>query len=287
MKPGFFGYSLVVAAAMAALWLAPVGAAAQRAPARNADARKASGPTPLTADGHPDLNGVWNGGMGGGGNLGDDAAENGIAVRFNARGGTPVNFERDNTLVRRMDSNRPLYKPEFWEKIQSLDQNGSAEDPTYSCMPEGVPRIGPPSKIVQTPAEMIFLYQGRNTFRVIPTDGRPHSPEDVLEGTWNGESLGHWEGDALVVDSVGFNDAGWLGIAGYFHSEHMHVIERIRRDGNTLTWQATVEDPVVLLKPWVMNARTVRLNPNPKAVLEEALPCSERDLAHLVTKEHH
>ena len=283
MRPRVFGGSLVAAVTAAALLWAPAHAA-QRAPARNTDGAR---PTPSTADGHPDLNGVWNGGAGGGGALADEAGENGITVRFNARGGTPVNFERDNTLMRRMDPNRPLYRPEFWEKVQYLDQNGSAEDPTYSCMPEGVPRIGPPSKIVQTPTEMIFLYQGRNTFRVIPTDGRPHSPEDALEGTWNGESLGRWEGDTLVVDSIGFNDASWLDVAGHFHSEQMHVTERIRREGNTLTWQATVEDPVVLLKPWVMNARTVRLNPNPKAVLEEALPCSERDLAHLVTKEHH
>jgi hypothetical protein len=154
-------------------------------------------------------------------------------------------------------------------------------------MPLGVPRMGPPSKIVQTPTEMIFLYQNHNTFRVIPTDGRPHTPDKDLEGTWMGESLGHWEGDTFVIDSVGFTDASWLDIQGYFHGENMHVIERIRRQGNTLTWQATVEDRDVFLKPWVMNARTVRLNPDPKAVLAEDLPCRERDLSHLVTKEHH
>ena len=65
------------------------------------------------------------------------------------------------------------------------------------------------------------------------------------------------------------------------------LFERLRREGETLTWQATVEDPDVLLKPWVMNRRVLKLNPNPQAVLEETLPCSERDLSHLVTKEHH
>ena len=123
MEPRVFGGSLVVAATAAALSLAPA-LAAQRAAVRNTDGAR---PTPSMADGHPDLNGVWNGGMGGGGALADDAGENGIAVRFNARGGTPVNFERDNTLLRRMDPNRPLYKPEFWEKVQYLDQNGSAD----------------------------------------------------------------------------------------------------------------------------------------------------------------
>jgi hypothetical protein len=67
----------------------------------------------------------------------------------------------------------------------------------------------------------------------------------------------------------------------------MRVIERLQREGDTLTWQATVEDPDVLLKPWVMNARTLKLNSDPKAVLAETLPCVERDLSHLVTKEHH
>jgi len=156
-------------------------------------------------------------------------------VTLNARDGTPINFERDNTLLRRRDPNRPFYKPQFWEKVQQLDQNGNTEDPGYSCMPLGVPRMGPPNKIVQTPTEMIFLYQVRNTFRVIPTDGRAHTPDKDLEGTWMGESLGHWEGDTFVIDSVGFSDASWLDIAGYFHSEKMHVIERLLVAGAGVT----------------------------------------------------
>jgi hypothetical protein len=91
----------------------------------------------------------------------------------------------------------------------------------------------------------------------------------------------------MVIDTIGFNDSSWLDIDGYFHSENMHVIERIRRDGDTLRWQATVEDPDVLIKPWVMNPVVLRLNPNPKATLEESLPCVEHDSSHLVNKEHH
>ena len=67
----------------------------------------------------------------------------------------------------------------------------------------------------------------------------------------------------------------------------MHVVERMHRDGDFLTWQATVDDPDVLIRPWVMSARTLKLNPDPKATLAETLPCVERDLSHLVTKEHH
>jgi len=211
-----------------------------------------------------------------------------VGLILAAREGTLVNFERDNTLMRRADPNKPVYKPQFWEKVQQLDQNGNNEDPSYSCMPQGVPRMGPPMKIVQTATELILLYAGpQDTYRVVPVDGRPHTTLQDLDGTWKGESLGHWEGDTMVIDTIGFNDTSWLDIGGYFHSENMHVVERLRREGERLSWQATVEDPDVLVKPWVMNARNLRLNPNPKAVLEETLPCSERDLSHLVTKEHH
>ena len=268
--------SYVFAAALAAWVGNPVRAIAQA--------------EPRTAEGHPDLSGVWNGATIGGPYI---KVEDERAALLPARDGALVNFERDNTLIRRSVPNKPLYKPEFWEKVQKLDQNGNTEDPSYGCMPAGVPRMGPPAKIVQTRAEMIFLYtsgaaQGwGDQYRVIPMDGRSHTPLQDLDGTWKGESIGHWEGDTLVVDSIGFNDTSWLDIGGYFHSENMHVIERLHRDGPTLTWQATVEDPDVLLKPWVMNPRVQKLNPDPRAVLPETLPCSERDLSHLVTKEHH
>ncbi len=239
---------------------------------------------PCCAENPPNLSGVWNGAVPA------RVTESGekIGLILAARGGTLVNFERDNALIRRMDPNKPVYRPEFWEKVQKLDQDGNNQDPSYSCMPQGVPRMGPPVKIVQTEGELIFLYAGpQDTYRVIPIDGRKHTPLADLDGTWRGEALGHWEGDTMVVDTIGFNDTSWLDIGGYFHSENMRVIERLRRDGNMLTWQATVEDPEVLVQPWVMNTRELRLNPDPKAMLEETLPCSERDLSHLVTKEHH
>jgi hypothetical protein len=240
--------------------------------------------TSRTADGHPDLSGVWNGAA----NPRVTSSGDKVGLILAAREGTLVNFERDNTLMRRADPNKPVYKPQFWEKVQQLDQNGNNEDPSYSCMPLGVPRMGPPMKIVQTATELILLYAGpQDTYRIVPMDGRPHTPLQELDGTWKGESLGRWEGDTMVIDTIGFNDTSWLDIGGYFHSENMHVVERFTREGDTLRWQTTVEDPDVLIRPWVMNARTLRINPNPKAVLEETLPCSERDLSHLVTKEHH
>jgi hypothetical protein len=244
-------------------------------------------PTPRAADGHSDLSGVWTGRAGGGGNA-NDADEGEIAVTFNARGGTPINFERDNTLLRRMDRNVPQYKPEYWERVQYLDQNGSAEDPSYGCQPEGVPRIGPPNRIIQLPTETVFLYNAWGLqFREIPTDGRAHTPEKDLEGTWFGEARGRWDGDTFLIDTIGFTDASWLGIAGWLHGQNMHVVERLHRDGNTLAWEATVDDPDYLLTPWTTNVRAIKLNPDPNAELGETLPCSERDVSHLVSREHH
>ncbi len=245
--------------------------------------------TPRTADGHPDLTGLWNSTAP---SVFVQSADP-LASNLASRDGTLLNFERDFTLVRRADPNKPLYKPQFWEKVQQGDQNGNTDDPSFGCMPAGVPRMGPPAKIVQTPKELVFLYvsppaQGwGDQYRVIPADGRAHTPLADLDGTWKGESIGHWEDDTLVIDTIGFNDTSWLEIGGYLHSENMHVIERLRREGDLLTWQATVEDPDVLIKPWTMNPRTLRINPDPKAMLPESLPCVERDLSHLVTKEHH
>ncbi len=113
------------------------------------------------------------------------------------RDGTLLNFERDNAMIRRSDPNKPLYKPEFWEKVQKFDQNGNTEDPSFGCKPAGVPRMGPPAQIVQTPKLMVFLYVSPaaegwgDAYRVIMTDGRAHTPLDDLDGTWKGESIGH------------------------------------------------------------------------------------------------
>jgi len=120
---------------------------------------------------------------------------------------------------------------------------------------------------------------------VLPIDGRPHDPIKSQDTTWYGDAVGKWEGDTLVIDIVGFNDESWIGWPGWFHSNNMHVIEKYTRTGNTIRWEATVEDPDVLLEPFHVAPRTVRVNPNPKATLQEDLPCEERDSQHIVTHE--
>jgi hypothetical protein len=89
----------------------------------------------------------------------------------------------------------------------------------------------------------------------------------------------------MVIDIVGFNDESWLGWPGWLHSNNMHVIERYTRTGNTMRWEAVIEDPDTLLQPFRMDARTLRLNPDSKASFIEDLPCEERDAQHIVTHE--
>jgi hypothetical protein len=102
-----------------------------------------------------------------------------------------------------------------------------------------------------------------------------------------GHSVGRWDGDTLVIDTTKLIEDSWLGADGWFHGPKMHVVERLGRRGDTLTWSATVEDPDVFTKPWEMTPRTMRLNANPKALLEEDPPCLEQDGPHIVTDDHH
>jgi len=309
-------YCRIIAVA-AALCLLPIAVLGQEFSQikRNSNAPpKPSGATPRTPDGHPDLTGVWNG-------LGDNLlgvpnqiANNGLSIEsesatrdlhsgvsiatFPRNTNRPLNneqAERAATLLRRVGSNRPIYKPEYWEMVKNLDANANEEDPSNNCMPAGIPRAGIPSYIGQFPNYFIFIYPGQGgliatqtMYRMIPSDGRKHTPLQELDGTYTGEGIAHWDGDTLVVDTWGFNSNTWFDqLGGYFHSENMHVIERFHRDGNTLTWTATVEDPDVLVEPWTTTPRVALLNPKPGAMLPESQPCSERDLSHIVTKEHH
>jgi len=102
-----------------------------------------------------------------------------------------------------------------------------------------------------------------------------------------GDSIGRFDGDTLVVDVTNFNDDTWLGSDGYFHTEKMHVVERLTRKGDVLTYMATVEDPDVLAKPWTTTPRDLKLSGNRADGLVEAPPCVEHDAPHIVTLDHH
>ena len=295
MKRQFFHASLAAAVIVGAGFLLTVSGQSQTAGKTSPVA------TPRMPDGKPDLSGIWSNALGniGEGNGIQQAVEESNVTRLVAsRRCGPTQFRchentnqnNDGEFTGRTDTNRPLYKPEYWDKVQDLDYNTNFVDPMFKCQPLGVPRMGPPTKIVQTANEVIFFFAGgvgaEHDYRIIPTDGRPHDP--LAFPTYYGDAVGHWEGDTLVVDIVSFNDITWLGPrGGYFHSHELHVTERFRRDGNTLHYQATADDPKVLLEPWTQNARELQLNTDPKAVIQEGRACHDYDEAITVSRIRH
>jgi hypothetical protein len=267
-----------------------------------AAAGNASASTPRTPDGKPDLNGMWNGATL---HVAHPVVEQGkklengdYSQRFESRRCDPTQtgtdgvgcFEETNEttdfeFIARFDPNRPLYKPEYWEKVQDLDYNTNTKDPVFTCLPRGVPRMGAPTQIVQTPKYVVFFYGGQ--FRIIPTDGRGHDPVRAKDISYFGDPVGRWDGDTLVVESIGFNDESWLASGGMFHSYDMKVTERLRREGNIIHYQATVEDPTVLLQPWVMNLKELELNPDAKAYVQEGDQCYQPDPGLVVSRVRH
>ena len=133
---------------------------------------------------------------------------------------------------------------------------GQSNDPIIQCFPPGVPRVylirGEPIEFAQIPGRVVMLYEYDHFVRNVYTDGRSH-PADPIP-SWMGDSIGKWDGDTLVVDSVGFNDKTWLDNDGHPHSEDLHVVERIRRvSHDRMTIDITLNDPKAYTKPW--NAR--------------------------------
>jgi hypothetical protein len=227
-----------------------------------------TGQTPRDAEGHPDLSGNWNGNI-----------PNVFQMPGLRRNGA---FEADQSAMQRgAQWNKPLYKPEYWDKVRSLDYGKVEEDPFYGCYkPLGVPRQNVPGRIVQKDRQIWLFNNVENALRVLPLDNRKRDENDYQFSTYNGMGLARWDGDTLVVESVGFNGISWLGWEGYFHSDKMEVTERFTRVGDLLYYNFTVNDPEVLMEPWTSYTYVRRLNPNP-ARQDEAPECDERDLGLL------
>ena len=252
---------LVTAASLAALLSIAPCAQAQwfKIPTPNAP-RTADGKVNLTApaphlpDGKMDLSGIWE----------------------------PTGFRYLTSL----DSDGIQIEFQPWALIAFLrsQANKGRDDPDANCTFPGVPRIDAvpgPVKIVQNPGLITFLYEAFTTYRQIHTDGRalPKDPNP----TWLGYSVGKWEGDTLVVDSLGFNDKTWLDNAAHVHSEALRVTERFhRRDFGHIDIQITIDDPKTYLRPWTV---TEELHLVPDSELIEFV-CVEnnKDVGHLVGK---
>jgi len=204
-------------------------------------AQKASDSQPRLADGHPDFSGTWDNGSGI--DFVQPRKDGKSVCVFGCPGAPPP----PDGAGAPSPPKGPQYKPEFAARVADLNKRQVSEDPVLRCKAPGVPRIGPPDKIVQRPGEAVFLYDdvSGGFFRIVPTDGRAHRKD--VEPSFLGESVGHWEGD-------------------------------------TLEWAATVYDAKVLTGPWEVVPRTARLT---DVDLVEAAPCVDQDIDHIVDGSHH
>lgn len=202
------------------------------------------GPAPRMRDGKPDLSGVW--------------------------------YPR-----RIVDPGKPDMKPWAAALVKERAENNLKDFPQTHCWPLGlVANSIQIWKLVQTPALLVFIVEAELPRQVF-LDGRSH-PADV-NPTWVGHSVGHWEGDTLVVDTVGFNDRSWLDLQARPHTENLHMTERYRRaDLGHLEIEITIDDPGAYTKPWVQKSVS-DLAPK-EEVLEYVCTENERDREHMVGK---
>jgi hypothetical protein len=214
-------------------------------------------PAPKTADGHPDLYGLWQ--------------PQGIYI---------------GDITKDLKPGELPIKPWAAELYKHRRDTESKEDPTGWCVPGGVPRsdaVPYPFKIVPAPAAgmVLVLYEAVHSYRQIFTDGRP-LPTDP-NPTRMGYSIGHWDGDTFVVETAGFNDTGWLDNFGHPATDALHVTERFRRkDFGHLDIQVTIDDPKAYTKPWTITLPNRFLADN--ELLEYVCVENNKDLQHLVGK---
>ena len=177
----------------------------------------------------------------------------------------------------------PFQKWAFDEYSKRMDNLGK-DDPNNFCLPSGIPEklaVTSPWKIIQNPGLIVILYESRTIFRQIFTDGRtlPADPNP----TWQGYSVGHWEGDTLVVETTGTNGKGWLDTNGHPVTDKLHVIERYRRkDFGHMDLQVTIDDPGAYTKPWTITENPT-LQPDTE-LLEYICEENNRDVGHFVGK---
>jgi hypothetical protein len=232
-------------------------------------------PAPRASNGKPDLSGVWQ--------VEPTPAEEmkrlfGDLSPDSALGDSSSAFSKYlvNILLDFKPEESPL-RPEFADLVR---QRAKQETPLIHCLPIGIPAddlLPGPFKIIQTPGMTLIRNEYENTFRQIYTDGRkpPADPEPL----WLGYSVGRWDGDTLQVDSVGFNDKGWLDGIGHPHSEALHVTERFRRrDFGHLDVQVTIDDPKVYTKPFSVKFTELLLPDSD--VTEYFCAENERDQSH-------
>ncbi len=185
---------------------------------------------------HPDLSGIWQAVNAASWNVEDHNAEDGVPAGLSVVVGGTIPYREDALAQRRENY-----------------ENRMEDDPVRQCFLPGVPRIMYmpfPFQIIQTPDHLVMTFEFAHAVRIIYTDGSPHPlPNDF----WMGDSRGHWEGDTLVIDNTYFNDQTWFDASGNYHSNQLHVVERLTPAGeNHILYEATIEDAEVFTRPWTI-----------------------------------
>jgi hypothetical protein len=196
-----------------------------------------------SADGKADLNGIWQALNTANWDLQDHAARSGAVLALGAIGAVPAGLGV-------VEGNEIPYLPEAAMKKKENFANRLTADPEVKCYLPGVPRatyMPYPFQIVQTPKYILIAYEYAGATRTIYMDEAPPSPDD----SWMGRSVGHFDGDTLVVDVTSMNDQTWFDRSGNFHSDALHVVERYTPlTPDALSYEATIEDPKVFSRPW-------------------------------------
>jgi hypothetical protein len=219
-------------------------------------------------DGKPDLSGFWQSNAGGA-NYGLEQ-NRGEFLTPSTRG----------VIVDPPDGRLP-YQP--WARAERIERelpHRGYDDPTAHCfVAGGVPRslyVPSPFQILQPPGYVVMLFE-RMSWRQIPLDGRAHIPDNIR--LWHGDSVGRWDGDTLVVETTNMNGKTWLNEVGDVVSHAQHTVERFTPvDGSTMTYRATVTDPLVYTRPWTIE---MPMNRSEGEILEAACHEDNGDLQHL------
>jgi hypothetical protein len=234
--------------------------------------------TPRGAHGRPDLSGLWQ----------TDSAPPAMLERLipgatNGAGEEPLSQYFINILADFKPEEAPI-RPAAAALFLERAKTFSNVSPLAHCLPEGMPLVEmapAPYKIVQTPGVTFLLYERDTTFRQVYTDGRT-LPDDP-QPSWLGYSAGKWDGDALVVDTAGFNDRGWLDARGHTHSESLHLTERFQRlDFGHMEVQLTIDDPKTFTRPFTIKLKQ-HLVPD-SDLLESFCAENEKDSTHVEGK---
>lgn len=273
----------------AILWTAPVALFAQwpsyptpGVPRTKDGKPNMTAPTPRAADGKPDLTGIWQN---------DRTIGGTVAARSSA------NPPKTNDALLAFARRSPFWNlgSEFPDGLpftpwgakihRERMESNSVDNPDAHCLPMGIMQFhnhSEPRKMIQTPQEIVILYEANAGQRQIFTDGRPLPPKDA-DPWWYGYSTGHWEGDTLVVESSGFRDMGWLDVEGSPLSDQAHITERYRRpDFGHLSIEVTIDDPKAYTKPFTVAVHQhILVDTN---LIEFVCQENEKDAPHLSAK---